>query len=167
MNEHIAKLTDYLDEVKKKITDQEYKNLIETVGKLKIEEEKKEYYLFKYVKLGVKQTRDDYDGDDDIPALFNNISHTYKKKKVYIKLALSSSNRERTVEEVINHINTYNSHQYDMYIRNEEDKDFDTLIIENYKTEQTYGCDLKGRENVIFLMRKIIPISIEKIYKNN
>jgi len=143
-------------DIKEKITDKEFKDIMDALGVVHKEDKKQDVYLFKYYKMKLDVGRMN-DG-----AIGNRLKYRYKETKVVLHDNLTE---DGFINRVMNNI----KHGIDceFYIKKDrENKEEYPELARTCKTVENLECmkDATEDDYLVFLeYNEIIPISIEKL----
>jgi len=143
--------------IKDKITDKEFKDMMDKLSIKNKEEEENNLYEFIYIKqINVKE----YDDDKEC---VNILVSNKKQKQVKI-----FNETNESIESIIKKIDADLINEIDFYYNKpkNENQPFKILSIDRVSGGATYLWDTEGdRDNNVCLLkyRKIIPISLKKI----
>ena len=149
-----------LYDIKQKITDKEFKDIMDALGGVHKNEEKKDVYLFKYYKMKM-DVRRLHDGQ-----MGNRLKYKYKERKVVLHEDTSESNINRFMNNVKHGIDY--EFVIDKYHTRIEKREYPVLntackTIKILESMDDYDRDEEDKKPVILEYNQIIPISIEKL----
>ncbi len=143
-------------DIKEKITDKEFKDIMDALGVVHKEDKKQDVYLFKYykMKLDVGRMSDGVMG--------NRLKYRYKETKVVLHDSLTG---DGFINRIMNNIK--DGIDYEFYIRKDrENKEEYPELVKTSKTVESLESmkDATEDDYLVFLeYNEIIPISIEKL----
>jgi hypothetical protein len=155
-------LSNMIFNIKEKITDKEFKDIMDALGIVHKKDEKQDVYLFKYykMKLDIGRTHNGFIG--------NRLKYKYKERKVVLH---HNTGGESAINDCMDYIkNVGNS--YEFYIKKDkENKENYPQLMRSCKTinriESMKRNDEEDDEDdddiVLLEYNEIIPISIEKL----
>ena len=146
-------------DIKEKITDKEFKDIMDALGAVHKNDEKQDVYLFKYYKMKLDIGRC-HDG-----VMANRLKYTYKETKVVLHDSIEGeSDINRCMDSIKNGID------YEFYIKKDkENKEKYPALKKVNKTisrlEPIKDIDEDNEDIDLVLLEynEIIPISIEKL----
>ena len=155
-------LADMIFSVKEKLTDKEFKDIMEKLS-VKKEEEEKDVYEFRYLKTSTHMCEI---GCQE--CVGENIGYKFRSKVKTRKVKLSEDVRWRCIEKIMKNINNDNGHIYDdlfiekigdEYYLDFCDADCDITILKNpnYKNKELQKIE------VYIKYSSITPISLKKL----
>ena len=144
-------------DIKEKITDKEFKEIMDALGVVHKNEKKEDVYLFKYYKMKLDVGRM-HDGN-----MGNRLKYKYKETKVVLheKLKVGDNFIDRLMSNIKSGLD------YEFYIsKDKENKEAYPELMKLYKTVSTLECmkDAEEDDDIVLLeYNEIIPISIKKL----
>jgi hypothetical protein len=148
-------------DIKEKITDKEFKDIMDALGVVHKNDEKQDVYLFKYYKMKMDIGRM-HNG-----CMGNRLRYKYKE----IKVVLHSDLDDGTIELLMNNVKS--GIDYEFIIYNKKDKDKYPVLNRAHKTiddlepvedyENYKDGEDDDKKPVLLEYNEIIPISIEKL----
>ena len=149
-------LSNMIFNIKEKITDKEFKDIMDALGIVHKKDEKQDVYLFKYYKMKLDVGRF-HDG-----VMGNRLKYKYKETKVVLHPNFEGVG---FINRIMNNIK--HGINYEFYIKKDrENKENYPELCSAPKTIQTLECMKDATDDddsVLLEYNEIIPISIEKL----
>lgn len=145
-------------DIKEKITDKEFKDIMDALGVAHKKEEQQDVYLFKYYKMKLDV------GRLHRGAMGNRLKYKYKETKVVLHPDFQDIG---FINRIMNNIKQ--GLDYEFYIKKDrENKETYPVLSRACKTIESLECMKDASDNndddlVLLEYNEIIPISIEKL----